>query len=71
MQLAEALQQRRWSWIVLDTRDWLWETVAVDYEPRVEAIPQGDVFWPATGMRRRPEAVLTPRIAPAVAGKVR
>jgi hypothetical protein len=71
MQLAEALRQRRWPWIVLDTRDWLWETVAINYEPRVEAIPQGDVFWPATGMRRRPEAVFTPRIPPAVAEKVR
>src|SRR5258705_3317321 len=71
MQLAEALLQRRWPWIVLDTRDWLWETVALNYEPRAEAIPQGDVFWPATGMRRRPEAVFTPRIAPAVAANGR
>lgn len=64
-QLGEALQQRRWPWIVLDTRDWLWDAVAVDYEPRIEAIPQGDVFWPATGMRRRPEAVFTPKTDPA------
>ena len=65
-QLAEALHERRWPWIVLDTRDWLWDTVALNYEPQVEAIPADDVFWPATGMRRRPEAVFIPRATPAV-----
>ena len=42
-QLAEALRERQWPWIVLDTRDWLWETVALNYEPQVEAIPADDV----------------------------
>jgi hypothetical protein len=66
-QLAEALRDRHWPWIVLDTRDWLWETVALHYEPRIEAIAADDVFWPATGMRRRPEALFTPRTDPAPA----
>jgi len=70
-QLAIALRERQWPWIVLDTRDWLWETVALNYEPQVEAIPADDVFWPATGMRRRPEAVFTPRATPAVGSVVK
>ena len=61
-QLREAVQDRFWSWIILDTRDWLFEELAVAYEPRFNVVEEGEM-WPVTGMRRRPESMFVPKAA--------
>lgn len=59
-QLEAALAGRRWGWVILDTRDWLHETVDRSYDARFEPFRSERDFWPVTGMRRRPEAVFVP-----------
>jgi 4-amino-4-deoxy-L-arabinose transferase-like glycosyltransferase len=60
-QLQAALAEQRWGWVILDTRDWLYEAVALTYEVRFDPFRSESDFWPVTGMRRRPEAVFVPR----------
>jgi hypothetical protein len=60
-QLRLAIAERRWDWVILDTRDWLFEQIDVAYEARYDPFRSESEFWPVTGMRRRPEAVFVPR----------
>jgi hypothetical protein len=60
-QLHAAIAETRWEWVILDTRDWLFEQIEVAYEPRYDPFRSDSAFWPVTGMRRRPEAVFVPR----------
>lgn len=60
-QLEEALAGKRWDWVILDTRDWLYELIDRTYEARFDPFRSESDFWPVTGMRRRPEAVFVPR----------
>jgi len=60
-QLRAAIEERRWDWVILDTRDWLYEEVGAAYELRWNPFRSDSAFWPVTGMRRRPEAVFVPR----------
>jgi 4-amino-4-deoxy-L-arabinose transferase-like glycosyltransferase len=60
-QLRDALAEQRWGWVILDTRDWLYEMVDATYEARFDPFRTDAEFWPVTGMRRRPEAVFVPR----------
>ncbi len=69
-QFQEAIAARRWGWVILDTRDWLYEMVAAAYEPRYQTFRTDAAFWPVTGLRRRPEAVFVPR-ADSLAERVR
>ena len=66
-QLRDALRGRRWAAVVLDNRDWLADEVQTSYAPRSLAIPSNWVFWPLTGMRRRPMTVYVPKPDSAVA----
>lgn len=60
-QLRLAIAERRWDWVILDTRDWLFDQIDDAYEPRYDPFRSDSAFWPVTGMRRRPEAVFVPR----------
>ena len=69
-QLRLAIAETRWDWVILDTRDWLFDQIDGAYEPRYDPFRSDSAFWPVTGMRRRPEAVFVPRDTVASAGAV-
>jgi len=61
--LREALQDRRWSVVVLDHVGWLKDEVQPYYEHSAQMFgdDEADRFWPATGYRTRPDFVWTAR----------
>ncbi len=63
-ELEGALASHRYDAVVLDNRDWLQARVDSSYAPRWVAFDRADVFWPVTGMLRRPSLIETPRVTP-------
>jgi dolichyl-phosphate-mannose-protein mannosyltransferase len=56
--MRDSLRARAWPVLVLDTRDWLIdEARGAGYRLAGSALREGDVLWPVTGMRTRPEWV--------------
>ena len=59
--IAQTIEQHRFSAIVLDHPFLLQDAVLTHYRLQYRAFSSEDVFWPMTGMRTRPEGVLVPR----------
>jgi hypothetical protein len=59
--IARAIEQHRFSAIVLDHPFLLQESVLTHYRLQCRAFTSENVFWPRTGMRTRPEGILVPR----------
>ncbi len=60
-ELRQAMREKRWALLVLDSRDWLEEEARPHYEIRGQVSAGPEVLWPVTGMRTRPVFVLGPR----------
>jgi len=66
-QIREALAQRRFSALVLDSPEWFRPYVEPHYRDAGPVFPDPTAFWPVTGARFRPERIYRPRmVAPAV-----
>jgi len=60
--VAAALREQRFAAIILDSGLWGFEDLLAEhYEQTEEIFSNPNVFWPATGMRTRPEKLYTPR----------
>jgi hypothetical protein len=59
--IAQAIEQHRFSAIVLDHPFLLQEAILTHYRLQCRAFSSENVFWPRTGMRTRPEGILVPR----------
>jgi hypothetical protein len=59
--IAQAIEQHRFSAIVLDHPFLLQDAVLTHYRLQSRAFNSEAVFWPRTGMRTRPEGRLVPR----------
>jgi 4-amino-4-deoxy-L-arabinose transferase-like glycosyltransferase len=58
--LRDTLAAHVYPVLVMDTRDWLLEeALRAGYQARARVFTTEDGFWPVTGMRTRPEYVLT------------
>jgi hypothetical protein len=60
-EIAQAIEQHRFSAIVLDHPFILQKVVLTHYRPQSQAFSSDKVFWPVTGMRTRPEGILVPQ----------
>ena len=59
--IAQAIEQHRFSAIVLDRPFLLQDAILTHYRLQNRAFSSESVFWPRTGMRTRPEGILVPR----------
>jgi 4-amino-4-deoxy-L-arabinose transferase-like glycosyltransferase len=60
-EIAQAIEQHRFSAIVLDHPFLLQDVVLTHYRLQSRAFSSDNVFWPRTGVRTRPEVILVPR----------
>lgn len=58
--LRDTLGAHAYPVLVMDSRDWLLEEAQrAGYVVRARVFPTHDVFWPVTGMRTRPELIMS------------
>ena len=60
-EIARAIEQHRFSAIVLDHPFLLQEAILTHYRLQYRTFNADNVFWPRTGMKTRPERILVPR----------
>ena len=61
-EISQAILNKQFGAIILDSQ-WLWFTddITQKYEPVGYIFYQDDVFWPVTGIRKRPHTLFLPR----------